>query len=466
MENFDVIVVGAGSGLNISSATSSRGLKTAVVESGPMGGTCLNRGCIPSKMIIHSADVAELINRAKEFGINPKGYKADFRKITERASRLVDKDSSNIEKGIRADKNTTLFKTEGKFVGYKTLRVGNKIIKGDKIIIAAGTRPSVPPIEGLDKVDYMTSDEALRLIKQPKSLTIIGGGYIAAELAHFYGALGTKINIIQRRDVLVPNEDGEIAEEFTKIFSKKYNVFLNSDAIRVSKKGDKIVTTIKNNSDKNNINKKNINKKNQIKNIVSEKLLVAAGRVPNTDILDVKKAGVKTDKNGFVKVNSHMETTAKNIWALGDICGIYLFKHSANLEAEYVYNNAFGKHRKKVDYSAMPHAIFSSPQIAGVGYTEEELREKKILYLAGRKKYIETAMGTALNDKEGFVKLLVDKKTRKILGCHIIGTDASTLIHEVIVAMKAKQKVDILEDAVHIHPALSEVVQRTVWEIN
>ncbi|MBI2522855.1 dihydrolipoyl dehydrogenase [Candidatus Woesearchaeota archaeon] len=455
MKNFDVIVIGAGSGLNISSATSSRGLKTAIVEKGHMGGTCLNRGCIPSKIIIHSADVAETINNAKSFGINAKGFTVDFKKVTERASKIVDEDAKSIEEGIRSDKDTVLFKTEGRFIGYKTLKVGNKAINGDKIIIAAGTRPFIPPIEGLDKVGYMTSDEALRLTIHPKSLTIIGGGYIAAELAHFYGALGTKINIIQRRDVLIPNEDGEIAEKFTKIFSKKYNIFLNSDAIKVSKKGDKIITTIKNRD----------NNKNKLKNIVSDKLLIAAGRIPNTDILDVAKTGVKTDKNGFIKMNKYMETTAKDIWALGDICGIYLFKHSANLEAQYVYYNAFGKHKKKVDYSAMPHAIFSSPQIAGVGYTEEQLKEKKIPYLVGRKNYIETAMGTALNDKEGFVKMMIDKKTREILGCHILGTDASTLIHEVIIAMKANQTVDILNKAVHIHPALSEVVQRAVWNI-
>ena len=176
MENFDVIVIGAGSGLNISSATSGMGLKTAVVEKGPMGGTCLNRGCIPSKMIIHAADVAETIDKARVFGINPKGYTVDFRKVTERASKTVDKDAKNIEEAIRENKKTTLFKTEGKFVGYKTLQVGNKKIKGDKIIIAAGTRPTIPPIEGLQEVDFMTSTGALRETKQPKSLTIIGGG--------------------------------------------------------------------------------------------------------------------------------------------------------------------------------------------------------------------------------------------------------------------------------------------------
>ena len=452
MENFDVIVIGAGSGLNISSATSSMGLKTAVVEKGPMGGTCLNRGCIPSKMIIHAADVAETIDKAKVFGINPKGYTVDFKKVTQRASRTVDKDARNIEEGINANKNTTLFKTEGRFVGYKTLQVGKKKIKGDKIIIAAGTRPTIPPIEGLDEVDFMTSTEALRLTKQPKTMTIIGGGYISAELAHFYGALGTKINLIQRRDMLVAYEDHEVAKKFTAIFKKKYNVLLNSNAIKVRKKGNKIITTIK---DKNN----------KIKNIESEKLLVAAGRISNSDILDVKKTNVKTDKYGYIKTNAYMETSAKNIWALGDIVGKFFFKHSANLEAESVYYNAFGKEKRKIDYHAMPHAIFSSPQIAGVGMTEEEIKEKNIDYVIGRYDYINSGMGIAIDDKEGFVKILVDKKTRKILGCHIMGTDASTLIHEVVVAMKAGQPVDILNEAVHIHPALSEVVQRAVNRI-
>jgi len=451
MEKFDVIVIGAGSGLNISSATSDMGLKTAVIEKGPMGGTCLNRGCIPSKMIIHAADVAETIKNSKIFGIESKISKINFKKITQRASRTVDKDAKQIEQAIEADKNTTLFKIETKFVGYKTLQVGNKKINGNKIFIGAGTRPFIPPIEGLKDVDYITSTEALRLTKQPKSLTVIGGGYIAAELAHFFCALGTKVNIIQRRNLLIPVEDREIAERFTEIFSKKCRVLLNSNAVKVTQKNNKIITTIENNKKQ--------------KNIESEKLLVATGRIPNTDILDVKKTNVKINKKGFIKVNKYLETTAKNIWALGDIAGIYLFKHSANLEAQHCYQNAFGKKKIKVDYYAMPHAIFSSPQIAGVGFTQQQLKKKKINYALGKYNFINSGMGIAIEDREGFVKILVDRKTKKILGCHIIGTEASTLIHEVIVAMKSKQKVDLLQRAVHIHPALSEVVQRAVNNI-
>lgn len=448
MQNFDLIVIGAGSGLNVSSAAAEMGMKVAVVEKGPMGGTCLNRGCIPSKIIIHSADVAETIRKSKLFGINSKISSIDFKKITSRASNIVDKDAREIEEGIKEDKNTTLFKTEARFISERTLKVGKETIKGEKIIIAAGTRPSIPPVEGLKDVDFITSDEALRLKKQPKTMTILGGGYIAAELAHFYGALGTKINIIQRNRLLIPNEDEEISSEFTRIFSRKYNVLTNFDAKSVMKKNGKFVVIVEGK-----------------KKLVSDQLLVATGRVSNTDILDVKKTNVETDEKGFIKTNDYLETTAKNIWALGDIVGKFLFKHSANLEAQYVYSNAILNKKIKVDYNAMPHAIFSSPQIAGVGLREQDLKEKKMDYAVGRYSYINSGMGLALQDNEGFVKIFADKKTFKILGCHILGTDASTLIHEVIVAMKARLTVNDIDKAVHIHPALSEVVQRAVRNI-
>ncbi len=446
MKKFDLIVIGAGSGLNVSAAAADRGLKVAIVEKGPMGGTCLNRGCIPSKILIHSAEVANTINRAKEFGIKPKGYKINFRKIIRRASKKVDKEAKQIEKAIRADKNTTLYKTEGRFIGHKKLKVGKEIIKANKIVIAAGTRPRIPPIEGLREAKCLTSTEALRLKKLPKSMTIIGGGYITSELAHFYGSLGTKITIIQRNNILIPNEDEEIAKRFTQIFRKKYRVLTGYTAVKVYKKGKEFVVIAAKNRKK--------------KKITSEQVLVAAGRIPNTNILDVKKTGIKTNKFGYINVNKYLETNVKGIWALGDIAGIFLFKHSANLEAQYAYNNMFHK-KRKVDYHAMPNAVFTSPQIAAVGFTEQQLKEKKIKYLVGKYPYIKTGMGLAIGDKDGFVKFLIDKKTKKILGCHIMGANASVLIHEVILAMKCgKGTLDLIKKAVHIHPALSEVVQR------
>jgi len=451
MRTFDLVVIGAGSGLNISSAAAERGLKVAVVEKGPMGGTCLNRGCIPSKIIIRSAEVAELIRKSRLFGINSRISSIMFGKIISRASGIVDKDSKKIEQGMKLDKNVTLFKKEAKFVAERTLKVGSEVIKGNKVIVAAGTRPLIPKIDGLEGSGYITSDEALRLKKQPKSMTIIGGGYIAAELAHFYGALGTKISIIQRGRMLVPNEDEEISRRFTESFRKKHHVFTEHHGEKVAKKKNKFIVTLKNGKSG--------------KKIASEQLLIAVGRIPNTDTLNVKKGNIETDERGFIKTNGYLETSAKNVWAFGDIAGKFLFKHSANLEAQCVYNNAVLGRKLRVDYTAMPHAVFSSPQIAGVGLRERDLIQKKIHYAVGKFPYTKSGMGLALQDNEGFVKILVDKKTRKILGCHILGTEASTLIHEVVVAMKANLTVDAISDAVHIHPALSEVVQRAVRNI-
>jgi mycothione reductase len=451
MKTYDIIIIGAGSGLNISSAAASMGMKVAVIEKGPMGGTCLNRGCIPSKIIIHSADVANAVRNSKDFGISSKLSSVDFRKITSRASNIVDVDARQIEQGINYNKNTALYKGTAKFVGVRTLKIGNTLIKGKKIVIAAGTRPFIPPIEGLNKINYLTSTEALRLKKQPKALTILGGGYIAAELAHFYGSLGTKINIIQRNKFMIPNEDEEIAEKFTKIFRKKYNVLTNYYAQKVMKNGNKITTIAKGKNDK--------------KKLVSDQVLVATGRVSNGDTLDLEKGGIKLNKRNFVIVNNYLETSSKNVWALGDIAGKYFFKHSANLEAQYVFYNAIMNKKLKVNYTAMPHAVFSSPQIAGVGLREQDLKNSHIDYSIGKCNYANTGMGIAIQEKNGFVKIFASRKTKKILGCHIMGANASVLIQEVILAMRFGLKADSISNSIHIHPSLSEVVQRAASNI-
>jgi len=449
-KRYDVIVIGAGSGLEISSYAAEQEMSVAVVEQGPFGGTCLNRGCIPSKMLIYSADVAETIQRANLFGISAKITSIDWKKMVNRVSTFVDKDAWQIEQGNRKTKNVTVYKTQAKFVGKKTLEVGKDTITADKIFICAGARPSIPPIPGLQDVDYITSDEALRLKKQPKKMIIIGGGYIAAELAHFFGSLGTDVTILQRGNLLMNNEDSEIAQKFTEIYQKKFNVILNANTLRVSKKGKNVAVEI--------------DVQGKRKTLVGDTLLVATGRMPNTDILNVKATGVEVNERGFVKVNEYLETSVPGIWAIGDIAGIYMFKHSASLEAEYAIKNAFGQ-KEAVDYAAMPHAAFSSPQVAAVGKTEDELKMQKIPYVKAIYKYKGTGYGIAIDDNDGFVKLLAHPYTKEILGCHILGTDASILIHEVIVAMKAKLGVKGITNAVHIHPALSEVVQRAFKKI-
>jgi mycothione reductase len=451
-KRFDVIVIGAGSGLRISSEAASRGLKVAIVEQGPFGGTCLNVGCIPSKMLIHSADVMETIKRAHEFGIKAKVTGVDWAMIQRRLAQTITPESKGIEAANREAKNITVYKAAAKFVGRKRLQVGKDVITADKIFICAGTRPSAPPIPGLDSVKYITSDQALWLKKQPKSMVIIGGGYIGAELAHFFGTLGTKVTILQRSGWLLTNEDAEIAQAFTKAFAKKHNVVLNANTVRVFKKGAEIAVEYE------------VGGRKRV--VSGEQLLVAAGRVPNTDVLQVEKTGIMTRKPGFIITNEYMETNVPGIWAIGDIAGVFMLKHSANLEAECAAHNAFNPELKtKVPYDAMPNAVFSSPQIGAVGHAEDELKEKKIKYVVGRYRYYDAAYGRSIEDKDGFVKVLADPNTGQILGCHILGTDAATLIHEVIVAMKNKLTVDQVLNTVHIHPALPEVVQRAFANI-
>lgn len=449
-QRFDLIVVGSGSGLDVANGIASRGWKVAIVEKGPLGGTCLNRGCIPSKMLIHSADVAETIDRAQLFGIKVKGYEVDFPSIVKRVTQTVDGESEEIRRSLEMVDNPRLFAEECRFTGHKTLQVGGETLQADKILVASGGRPAVPDIKGLRESGFITSDEALRLTTQPKVLTILGGGYIAVELAHFFGSLGTRINIVQRHPVLLPREDEEIARKFTEVVGKKYNVLTGFEGVAVSRKGREYEVTLRRvGSD-------------QVRTLRSDQLLVATGRTPNSDGLDVGKTGVKTDDKGFIITDDYLQTNVQGIYALGDAVGHYLFKHSANLEAEYdFYNILDPSQRTPVDYTAMPHAIFTSPQIAGVGRTEQELRAEKANYLVGKYNFKDTGMGMALQDQTGFVKLLLDRESRKILGCHIMGPDASTLIHEVLVAMKSGDgSVRNITGTVHIHPALSEVVQR------
>ncbi|MEN3035712.1 MAG: dihydrolipoyl dehydrogenase [Candidatus Methanosuratincola sp.] len=456
MRQFDLIVIGSGSGLDVAVAAANRGLRVAIIEKGPLGGTCLNRGCIPSKMLIHSADLMEEIKGAGKFGIKVKGYEVDYPSIVDRVTSEVDSESKSIENALMGSENPILFKGLGKFTGPKLIGVNGDEITAEKILIAAGSRPKIPEIEGLRESGFITSDEALRLREQPKTLAIIGGGYIAAELAHFFGSLGTEVTIIHRKEVLLSNEDEEVARAFTDIASKKYRVFTSSEPVSVRREGSKYEIAVKD------------LKASSIVTVRSDQLLVAAGRVPNSDLLDLEKTGVQVDPRGYVKVNEYLETNVPGIYALGDIIGKYQFKHAANLEAEYALQNILSPEDKvPVDYTAMPHAIFASPQIASVGSTEQELRSKGIDYVAAKWRYIDSGMGKAIEDHDGFVKFLFEKKTLKILGCHIIGTDAATLIHEVIVAMRSCQgDAFSIINTVHIHPALPEVVQRAATNVH
>jgi len=452
VNSFDVMVIGSGSGLEISAEASDRGLSVAVVEEGPFGGTCLNRGCIPSKILIHCADVMETIQRAGLFGIKASVESVDWGFIIRRAVDEIDGDAASIERGNRQAPNITVFKGRGRFVGKKALEVNGERISAETVLIAAGTRPWVPDIPGLNDVPYITSDQALRLPEQPRRLAILGGGYIAAEMAHFFGALGTEVTLIHRGPTMLRAEDEDVARRFTGVYQRRFNLLLNAQVSRAYRQGDEIALEV--------------SVGGHTVKLATDAFLLATGRVPNTDQLAVTETGVEVDGRGFVRTDQYLETGMPGVWAVGDIVGKYLLKHSANLEAAYAANNIFNPDSKvPVNYHAMPHAIFASPQIGSVGLTEQEAKETGIPYAVATYDYYDTAYGSSIEDRDGFAKVLANSETGEILGSHIIGTDASILIQEVANAMRMGLGTDAITQSIYVHPALSEVVQRAFGEL-
>jgi len=460
MDEVDFMVIGSGSGLDVANAAANQGRSVAVVEKGALGGTCLNRGCIPSKMLLYHADVLETIERAGEFHINADVTDVEFAEIVREVNGDVEADSESIRDGLRSSARHDLYEGEGQFVDDRTVEVVSgrdegARIRAETVLIAAGTRPSIPDIDGLDGIDYLTSTEALQLETPPDRLVIVGGGYIAAELGHFFGTFGSDVTIIGRRPNLLPEADEEIAEAFTDRYADRFTVHTGHAATAVSE-ADGTVTVeahpYEYGPDGGAIGGDAVT-------VTGDELLVAAGRRPNTDSLNLGATGVETDERGFVETDEYLRTTADGVWALGDIVGEYLLKHSANHEAQAVVRNLFGDELQAVDYTAMPFAVFASPEVAGVGAREEELREADREYATRTYRYDETARGSAMK-ANGFLKAIIDLDGR-ILGCHIIGPEASDLIQEVVVAMKAGSgTVQDIRESVHIHPALSEVVQR------
>ncbi|MFC7155072.1 dihydrolipoyl dehydrogenase family protein [Halomarina halobia] len=447
MADFDVLVIGGGTGNEVANAAADAGLETALIERGPIGGTCVNRGCNPSKTLIQRADLVESIRRAGEFGVDVRIEGVDYEAIVREVTASVDGKSDRMERTDRERERLTLFREQARFVDDRTLEIGGREVTGEKVVVAAGARPIVPPIEGIDEVDYLTNREALRLETQPERLVVIGGGYIAAELGHFYEALGTDVTIVGRDDVLVGREDREVADAFTDLARRRHTVHTGYTATAVERTGAGIIVYAERNDGGEEIE------------VDGDDLLVAAGRRPNTDLLDVEAAGIETDERGFVETNEYLETSAPNVWAQGDIAGNYQFKHAADHEAKYVVENALRGEQTPVDYTGMAHAIFTSPQIAATGLTERELEERDRAYVVGRRAYGDTVMGRALKEEDGFVKVLADPDDGTVLGCHIVGPEASTLIHEVIVAITSGSgTVSDVTNAIHVHPALSKVV--------
>lgn len=446
MKHYDIIVIGAGGGTKIITPASKLGLKVAAIEKEDLGGTCLNRGCIPSKMLIHAADVAREIDESRKFSLEAKGYDVHWEELITRVTNTVSGTSKNIEPAYKESPNIDLYKGEATFVSNNVIKVNGEELTAKKIFVATGSRPLIPNTEGLEGTPYMTSREALRLTKQPKSMIVIGGGYIAVELGHFYGSLGTDIQFLVRSE-LIKREDADVRKEFTAEFCERFTVHQGWSPTKVTHDGKKFTVSIKDCD-------------GEEKTVEAEALLVATGVVPNADALGLENTDIKTNKRGYIEVNDHLQTAAPGVYALGDVVGNFLFRHSVNFEGEYLMDVLFEHPRdEEISYPPMPHAIFSNPQVAGVGKTEDELKEDGVEYVVGLNHYKNSAMGDALLSERGFVKLMFEKHSRKLLGAHIIGPEASDMIHMCIAYITMKATLDDMLAMIYVHPALPENVR-------
>jgi mycothione reductase len=450
--HFDLCVIGTGSG---NSVVDDRfeDKSVAIIEPGKFGGTCLNVGCIPSKMYVYPAGLARAPREAERLGVDLDLVGVRWPDIRDRIFARIDADAAKGRRFREDSDNVTVFSRRCRFVGPRRLAVGADEITADTIVVAAGSRPVVPDIPGLTSVPFHTSDTVMRLAELPRRLAVLGGGYVAAEFAGVFAAFGTEVTVVNRSDRLLAKEDDEIAARFTEQFGQEVDVRAKTQATRVEPGTDGGVVL-------------HLDGPGGPATLHVDTLLVATGRVPNSDTLDPRTAGIETDDQGRIVVDEYQRTTAEGVFALGDVSTHHPLKHVANEEARTVQHNLLHPDDMiATDHRFVPHAVFAEPQIAAVGLTEQEAAKQGLDYRVGRQAYGDVAFGWAMEDTEHFVKVLVDATSGLLIGAHLLGPHASSLIQPLVQAMSFGQRaVDVARRQYWIHPALAEVVENALLD--
>ncbi|ANE04276.1 mycothione reductase [Corynebacterium crudilactis] len=454
-KHYDLIIIGTGSGNSIPGPEFDD-KSIAIVEKGAFGGTCLNVGCIPTKMYVYAADIAKEIQDSARLGLDTTLNGVDWPSIV---SRVFDKRIDPIAQGGEAYRrgpktpNIDVYDMHASFVDAKTISTGiagqEQLISGTDIVIATGSRPYIPEAIAESGARFYTNEDIMRLSEQPQSIVIVGGGFIALEFAHVFEALGTKVTILNRSDVLLREADADISAQILKLSQERFDVRLRTS-----------VTAVRNKTDDNGGVTVSINTGEDID---ADILLVATGRTPNGDQMNLDAAGIDMDGRQ-IKVDDFGRTCVDGVWALGDVSSPFKLKHVANAEMRAIKHNlAHPDDLQKMPHDFVPSAVFTNPQIAQVGMTEKEAREAGLDITVKIQNYSDVAYGWAMEDTSGFVKLIADKGTGKLVGAHIIGAQASTLIQQLITVMAFG--IDAREAATKqywIHPALPEVIENAL----
>ncbi len=454
MASFDVIFVGGGPAGYVGAIRCAQlGMSVAVVEREGLGGTCVLWGCIPAKALLESASLAEKVKKGADFGVTAADVKFDLSAAVKRSRAVSAQNSKGVEFLFKKNKVTWL-KGTGKITSKNSVTVKGADGKEEKhdakkaICISTGSRVRGLPQVGLElnKTTIISSDEALILDKAPKSIVIVGAGAVGCEFADVFAAFGSEVTIVEVAKTILPVEDDDVSAELTRAFKKRKINLLTSAKISNVKAGKSSVKmTVEVNGEKNELE--------------VEKVLVAAGRSPNIDDIGIKELGVQLTDRGFIKINEKMETSVKGIFAIGDVAGPPMLAHKGEREgivfAEYLSGNT---HVHNVNYANIPNATYCHPEVASVGLTERELKEKKIEYKAGKFPFSANGRARTSGETEGFVKVLVDPKYGEILGAHLVGSHVTEMIHELVLARDNELTIEEVELAIHAHPTLSEAI--------
>lgn len=453
MSQFDVTIIGSGPGGYVSAIRCAQlGFKTAIIEKyATLGGTCLNVGCIPSKAMLASSHHYEELQHFADHGIEVSGdVKINLEKMIERKQAVVDQTCSGVK--FLMDKNKiTVFEGVGSFEDATHIKISKKdgsseVIESKNTIIATGSKPSNLPFIQIDKERVITSTEALKLPEVPKHLVIIGGGVIGIELGQVYLRLGAQVSVVEYMDRIIPGMDGALSKELTKVLKKQGMKFYTSHKVKeVVRSG-------------NNVTVKADDAKGKELVLEGDYCLVAVGRRPYTDGLHADKAGVKISERGLVEVNDHLQTNVSNIYAIGDVIRGAMLAHKAEEEGVLVAEYLAGQ-KPHIDYNLIPGVVYTWPEVAAVGKTEEQLKEAGVAYKAGNFPFKALGRARAGGDTDGFVKILADAKTDEVLGIHMIGARCADLIAEAVTAMEFRASAEDISRMSHAHPTFAEAVK-------
>jgi len=452
--DYDLFTIGAGSGgVRASRMSAGRGARVAVAEERYLGGTCVNVGCIPTKTLVASARAAYMARRGAVFGVNVGGpITVDMAKVKARKDRVVQQSNQGVTNWLNGMEGLTVYEGHGSFESATTVRVNGDLLEAERIVLNVGGRPTVPNMPGIGEVDILTSSSIMEVDFLPEHLVIIGGSYIGLEFAQMYRRFGSRVTVVEMASRLIGREDEDVSAAILEILENEgIDVRLNAECITLEKRGDQVAVTA--------------SCEPGPEEIIGSHVLLAVGRRPNTDDLGLDKAGVDTDLRGFITVDDQLRTSAPGIWAIGDVNGRGAFTHTSYNDFEILAANMFDDDPRRVSDRITTYGLFIDPPLGRVGMTEREVRESGRKALIGKMMMARVGRARERSETQGFMKILVDAETQKILGAAVLGIGGDEVIHSLLDVMYAGAPYTVIQRAMHIHPTVTELIPTMLGDL-